>query len=122
VGKTSLVKRLLTGQFDEQEDKTPGIAILPWSLPVPTANGDSSQANIRLNIWDFGGQEMMHATHQFFLTQRSLYLLVVNTRQGEVDGQLSYWLNLIRSFGGDSPVLVLLNKIDQHPEDVDRRS
>ncbi|WP_347242416.1 hypothetical protein [Nostoc sp. FACHB-888] len=26
----------------------------------------------RVNIWDFGGQEIYHATHQFFLTRRSL--------------------------------------------------
>jgi len=29
-----------------------------------------------VNIWDFGGQEIYHATHQFFLTHRSLYLLL----------------------------------------------
>ena len=26
------------------------------------------------DVWDFGGQEIMHATHPFFLTRRSLYL------------------------------------------------
>jgi GTPase SAR1 family protein len=28
----------------------------------------------RVNIWDFGGQEIYHQTHQFFLSKRSLYL------------------------------------------------
>jgi hypothetical protein len=32
-------------------------------------------------IWDFGGQEIQHSTHQFFLTTRSLYLLVVDARK-----------------------------------------
>ncbi len=29
----------------------------------------SGDDEIRLNVWDFGGQEIMHATHQFFLTK-----------------------------------------------------
>ena len=27
-------------------------------------------------VWDFGGQQIYHATHQFFLTKSSLYVLV----------------------------------------------
>ena len=77
--------------------------------------------DIRLHVWDFGGQEIMHATHQFFLTRRSLYLLVLNGRQGQEEHDADYWLNLIQSFGGDSPVIVVLNKIKAHPFDVNRR-
>jgi internalin A len=47
----------------------------------------------------------MHATHQFFLTTRSLYLLVLNGRQGREEADAEYWLNLIATFGGDSPVI-----------------
>ena len=68
-----------------------------------------------LHIWDFGGQEIMHATHQFFLTERSLYLLVLNGRQGQEDAEAEYWLRLIASFGGDSPVIVVLNKVEPAP-------
>ena len=76
---------------------------------------------VRFNIWDFGGQEIMHATHQFFLTQRSLYLLALNGREGGEDYDAEYWLKLIESFAGDSPVIVVLNKIDQHPFDLNYR-
>jgi len=114
VGKTSLVKRLTEGRFSPEEAKTEGINIQPWQMQV---NGQE----IRLNIWDFGGQEIMHATHQFFLTHRSLYLLVLDARQGEQEGRLEYWLKLIRSFGGDSPVIVVLNKCDQHHLALDQR-
>ena len=41
----------------------------------------SGDDEIRLNMWDFGGQEIMHATHQFFLTKRSLYVLVGLSRK-----------------------------------------
>ena len=116
VGKTSLVNRIVHGKFDKDEKKTDGIKITDWDFQL---NGDE---DIRLNIWDFGGQEIMHATHQFFLTQRSLYLLVINGREGGEDADAEYWLKLISSFGGDSPVIVVMNKIKDHAFDLNRRA
>ncbi|MEE9553496.1 MAG: COR domain-containing protein [candidate division Zixibacteria bacterium] len=114
VGKTSLVKRLIRDEFDPDENKTEGISIDKWWISV---DGDE----IRLNVWDFGGQEIMHATHQFFLTKRSIYLLVLDARIGEDENRVEYWLKIIQSFGGDSPIIVVGNKIDQQPLDIDRR-
>ena len=61
----------------------------------------------------------MHATHQFFLTRRSLYLLVIDARRGEQESRIEYWLKLIQSFGGDSPIIVVSNKSDQQEIDLD---
>jgi internalin A len=116
VGKTSLVSRLINNTFDKGSPKTEGIQITQWPIRL------NASENIRLNIWDFGGQEIMHATHQFFLTQRSLYILVLNGRQGHEDADAEYWLNLIESFGNESPVLIVLNKIKAHPFDLNRRA
>jgi internalin A len=116
VGKTSLVNRLVQNTFDKDSPETKGIQITQWPIQINGAE------NIRLNIWDFGGQEIMHATHQFFLTQRSLYILVLNGRQSHEDADAEYWLNLIESFGDESPVLIVLNKIKDHPFDLNRRA
>ena len=119
VGKTSLVKALMLGEqydpkihFDPNESKTQGIDIQPWQVVA-------EDASIQLNVWDFGGQEIMHATHQFFLTKRSLYLLVLDARQGEHESRIEYWLKLIQSFGRDSPIIVVCNKSDEHELDLD---
>ncbi|WP_440955314.1 COR domain-containing protein [Methanosarcina sp. Mfa9] len=104
-GKTSLVKRLLGEGFDGNEHQTQGINIKGWEFK-------NKDKEIKINFWDFGGQEIMHATHQFFLSKRSLYILVLNSRRDE---KAEYWLKHIRSFGGDSSVLVVLNKIDENP-------
>ena len=82
---------------------------------------ENLKSKTRVNVWDFGGQEIMHATHQFFLTKRTLYVLVLDSRLSEAENRLDYWLTLIRSFGGDSPILVVGNKTDQHALDLDRR-
>jgi internalin A len=116
VGKTSLVNRLVHNEFKLGEQKTDGIRITEWPLRL---NGHE---DVRLNVWDFGGQEIMHATHQFFLTQRSLYLLVLNGREGGEDADAEYWLKLIESFGDESPVIVVLNKTKEHPFDLNRRA
>lgn len=114
VGKTSIVNRLVHRTFKD-EKKTEGIRITEWPVTVGKKKDD-----VRLNVWDFGGQEIMHATHQFFLTERSLYLLVLSGRDDLADPDAEYWLKLIQSFGGDSPVVIVLNKIKEHPFDVNR--
>jgi small GTP-binding protein len=105
-GKTSLVKRLMGERFDAREKQTHGINIKKWA--ISTNDG----VEVKLNFWDFGGQQIMHATHQFFLSKRSVYILVLDGRKEE---DPEYWLQHITSFGGDSPVFVVLNKVDEHP-------
>lgn len=108
-GKTSLIKRLVRNEYDPHEGKTEGIAITQWQVPGKPGDGGKPSA-IRLNIWDFGGQEIMHATHQFFLTKRSLYIVVLDARKGENESNIHYWLKIIQSYGGDAPVIVVTNK------------
>lgn len=103
-GKTSLIRRLISNDFDPNEPQTHGIKI-------STHNITSKNRAILLNIWDFGGQEIMHATHQFFLSKRSLYVLVLDSRKDE---KTEYWLKHIESFGGNSPILVAINKADEN--------
>ncbi len=118
VGKTSIVQRIIGNAFDQNQLKTEGISIDRWQINSESNGGNNS--NIKINVWDFGGQEIMHATHQFFLTKRSLYLLVLDSRLTQEENRVEYWLKIIQSFGGESPVLIVGNKIDQHPLDIDR--
>jgi len=121
VGKTSLVQQILHGTFDPNQSKTEGISINQWQVDSSQKRESEGQSeSIKLNIWDFGGQEIMHATHQFFLTKRSLYLLVLDARLTQEENRVEYWLKIIQSFGGESPVLIVGNKTDQHPLDIDR--
>ena len=104
-GKTSLIKRLRGEGFDPEESQTHGIRIqkTPFNFDGET---------ITAHCWDFGGQEVNHATHQFFLSQRCIYVAVLNSRS---DDKAEKWLKHAASFGGRSPVLVVLNKIDENP-------
>ncbi len=114
VGKTSLVRQLIDRYFKPDETKTEGIDIRAWQITA-------REETVKLRVWDFGGQEIMHATHQFFLTERSLYLLVLNARKDEGNNDVEYWLKIIESFGKDAPVLIIANKSDEHPLKLNRR-
>ncbi len=113
-GKTSLANKLIDSNYllkiegsKDPEKSTEGIDVLRLDFFHPSGN------SFRINIWDFGGQEIYHATHQFFLTKRSLYLLVADTRQENTD--FNYWLEVIELLGDASPALIIKNEKQDRP-------
>ena len=79
---------------------------------------EDSTVTMELNAWDFGGQEIYHATHQFFLTNRSLFLLAWNARHGYEQGKLRYWLDTINALAPESPILMVATHIDERDADL----
>ena len=89
VGKTSLLLSLRKGKgkftpfkevkmgVNKRPLSTVGVDLGDWEYGPPR------QTKITFMTWDFGGQEEYYATHQCFLTRRSLYLLVWNASNGE---------------------------------------
>jgi internalin A len=46
---------------------------------------------------------------------------VLNSRQTEQENRVEYWLRLIKSFGGESPVIVVCNRCDEHEMEMNWR-
>ncbi|MEH2256825.1 COR domain-containing protein [Nostoc sp.] len=109
-GKTTLAKKIEDQNYRlREEDSTKGIEVIRWSFSM------ENRRKFRVNIWDFGGQEIYHATHQFFLTKRSLYVLVADNRKEDTD--FDYWLNVVELLSDNSPLLIIKNeKQDRHWE------
>ncbi|WP_413199540.1 COR domain-containing protein [Nostoc piscinale] len=114
VGKTSLLRALRGEEFDTQESTTHGIEI----KSLPLTHLAKPDVTMQLNTWDFGGQEIYHATHQFFLTNRSLFLLAWNARLGFEQGKLYYWLDTIKALAPESPILLVATHIDERDADL----
>ncbi|MEM9545431.1 MAG: COR domain-containing protein [Bacteroidota bacterium] len=116
-GKSTIVKALSDEKFaiNLNEKSTEGIDITEWVIPKDKVD---TKKDYRFNIWDFGGQEIYHATHQFFLTKRSLYLFVTEARKDLRFDDFYYWLNIINSLAGKSPVILIQNKVDQSHQDI----
>ncbi len=114
-GKTSLAQKIIDETYSLQATKasTEGIEILQWNFPFKDGK------DFRVNIWDFGGQEIYHATHQFFLTKRSLYILVADNRRDDTD--FYYWLKIIELLSENSPVLIVKNEKHDQQLDINER-
>jgi Leucine-rich repeat (LRR) protein len=121
VGKTTLVKYLRTGKFEDGENTTHGIRVDEWQ-PKRANEGDKA---LNVLVWDFGGQEYYHATHRLFLSNNAVYCLLWNKATNVQDKVLTklykneelieqelehypytYWLKNIRNYAPDSPILL----------------
>nr|WP_294897166.1 COR domain-containing protein [uncultured Pedobacter sp.] len=121
VGKSCLTQALINDDFKLNDtESTEGINIDRWVIPREKINAINPkiQRDFQFNVWDFGGQEIYHSTHQFFLTKRSIYLLVTESRKEDSHDDFFYWLNIIKLLGGKSPVIMVLNKCDQPTKDL----
>ncbi len=105
-GKTTLANKIKDPNYalPNYHPSTEGIDIISWHFPL------TDERDFQVNIWDFGGQEIYHTTHQFFLTKRSLYVLVIDNRKEHTD--LSYWLNVVELLSDNSPLLIVQNEKD----------
>ncbi len=114
-GKTSLAKKIADETYELQpdEESTEGIDVIQWHFTLP--NGK----DFRVNIWDFGGQEIYHQTHQFFLSKRSLYALVADTRKENTD--FYWWLKIVELLSDKSPVLIIKNEKQDRDCQVNER-
>lgn len=123
VGKTQLCRRLRGEDYDAAVPSTHGVLVT--GAPLPAADGEPSA---RLQIWDFGGQDLYHGTHALFMRTNAIFLLAwtplledsdEHSHEGIVfrNHPLAYWVDYVRHLGGrGSPVLVVQVRCDR-PED-----
>lgn len=117
-GKTSLLKALRGEPFSLDEDSTHGLEVSHLSLPHPDPPRPTDRITMDLTTWDFGGQDIYHATHQFFLTDRSLFLLLWDAQVGWQESKLYYWLDLIKARAPQAPVILVATHLDPRPADL----
>lgn len=135
VGKTSIISALHGDDVVEgAQAMTKGIAIqdstrnpaeqtIHEDAGVFTRTKSFDDRDLIVHFWDFGGQVMAHATHQFFLRARCLYVIVLDARkERNANEEAEYWLEHVRAFGENAPVLLVGNKADQVSVNLDLSS
>jgi internalin A len=120
VGKTQICRRLRGEGYDSDVPSAHGILVTSAGLDI--------EPPARLNIWDFGGQDLYHGTHALFLRTSAIFLLVwaretENAQAHEHQGvafqnqPLTYWLAYVRHLAGTaSPTLIVQTRCDR-PQD-----
>lgn len=121
-GKTSLARKIesAANPLPEEFESTMGIDV----RRLPLIEMELGRMFF-INLWDFGGQEIYHSTHQFFLTHRSLYILVDDTRKDAKsvhDEVFAYWLQVVELLGGGSPLLIVQNEKSDRSKLLDLQS
>jgi internalin A len=107
-GKTTLARKMvnITDALPGKEESTRGIFVEPLMEGI----GDTA---FKINLWDFGGQHIYQGTHRFFLTKRSLWVVIADNRRQDTD--FSYWLQMAEIYGEGSPLYVVVNQSDDRP-------
>lgn len=80
-GKSTLVNFLLTRNWDDKILSTHWIEIKKWEISI-------NKRNIKVRIFDFGGQEYYHDTHYLFFTRQTAYLLLWD-KEGNDFGEIT---------------------------------
>ena len=123
VGKTELADALseVGYNFDPKRETTEGMRIKTWRIPVQRAGKDMV---FTANVWDFAGQEINYGSHQYFLTQNSVYVFVWDARQEEAQCKFDYWLHIVSLLSKEAAVFVVQNKIDldAQKKDINRKN
>ncbi len=123
VGKSTLAYGLRYGSPPPSpiEERTHAIEVGTMEAPLSPKG-----PILRWHLWDFGGQELYHATHRLFLHHQALFLLLwaeeTDESENEVRHPVSYWLSFIQDLASDSPVFLVKNQIDrqnQQPRPLD---
>ncbi|MEO0041563.1 MAG: hypothetical protein RL329_1011, partial [Bacteroidota bacterium] len=126
VGKSCMVERLVHNQFQKVWDSTHGISLKRFEH-------DHFKESYLFNLWDFGGQDIYHATHRLFLQTNALYLILwdLHTEKSDYTScdedeqsreyenhKLPYWLDYAKSQGKKSPMMVIQTKAAPHTSDT----
>lgn len=103
-GKTSLANRLLCKDLPKEADRTQGVDIAIGEYSFPLVNG----TDFKINIWDFAGQDKYKTVHQLFYTESSLYVMVAESGNMNID--YDDWFQTAALFGEGSPLILVLNE------------
>jgi internalin A len=114
VGKSFLLHYLETNEIPQERESTKGLQYKSFE-----------KFGLKLNVYDFGGQEYFHGTHQLFFGEDALHLVLWSKenqlREGQIDRcfELAYWLRCIEQLSKGKQAnksietILIENKIDR---------
>ena len=108
VGKSSIAQRFCKNIFSNQHIATIGGAYLQQKVLLDTGE------TMKLHIWDTGGQERFRAMANLYYKEAAAAILTYDITNEETLGNLSYWIEELRTKADTSNILLCLagNKSD----------
>lgn len=109
VGKTSLIRRFVTGMFSELYQTTIGVTIEKKTLLV-------ADRDVTLMIWDLYGEDDFQNMRESYLRGSSGYILVADGMRRSTLATAEALHRLAQSTLGPVPFVLMVNKADQLKE------
>lgn len=110
VGKSSIVLRFVTNQFDKNSDATIGASFLSKTISVDTST-------IKFQIWDTAGQEKYRSLAPMYYRGAAAAIIVYDITRVSTFDTLQSWVKELHNLGPENIVIVLVgNKCDLESE------
>ncbi|MFW9952008.1 MAG: Rab family GTPase [Candidatus Thorarchaeota archaeon] len=112
VGKTSLLTKFATNQFEEKYLPTVGVNIVKEPITIEKDN-----ATINLMFWDVAGQPQFYMLHRPYFNGADAAILVFDiTRSSTFSNVNNWWQTCIKYGLSGIPRILIGNKIDLEEE------
>ena len=110
VGKTSLVKKFVSGRFTSDYRVSIGANLFVKDLIL------NSDVDVSIQIWDIAGQEKWVKMRHLYYRGAHGALIVGDLTRGNTFEQLKeFWNPDLKKFCGDIPKILVVNKVDLEP-------
>eukprot|EP01127_Copromyxa_protea_P009760 TRINITY_DN231_c0_g1_i2.p1 TRINITY_DN231_c0_g1~~TRINITY_DN231_c0_g1_i2.p1 ORF type:complete len:2533 (-),score=509.78 TRINITY_DN231_c0_g1_i2:1516-9114(-) len=137
MGKTSMVLNLVSqwktekAQLEESQlsgqqitgdtISTDGIDITNsefiYNTPLSKKSKFPDRPKVNVSFWDFAGQELYYVTHQFFLSEGSIFIIVFDLRKPLEQSRVEFWLYSISLKVENPQIYIVGTRLDQVEKD-----
>ena len=115
VGKTTFVKRLMTGEFEERYEPTNCVSVCPLRF-------DFNMGPMKFNVWDTAGQRKFWGLADGYYIQGQCAIIMFDITDRGSFNRVKEWHRAFTRVCGDSvPILLVGNKMDGKDSKVDVR-
>jgi len=115
VGKTTFVKRHLTGEFETQYHPTMGVEIHPLIFYT-------SKGKIKFEVWDTAGQEKFGGLRDGYYIQGQAAIIMFDVCSKNSYKHVGDWYRDIQRICKNIPVVLCGNKVDKQERAVKPKS
>lgn len=114
VGKTTYLKRMITGEFEQKYVPTLGVETHRMHF---TTNSNQFR-NLIFNAWDCAGQEKLGGLQEGYFHGADCALIFFDRTSKSSFQNVENWLQLLRNVRPGTPVLLVGNKNDVPVADI----
>ncbi|MHA2126110.1 MAG: Rab family GTPase [Promethearchaeota archaeon] len=107
VGKTSLVKKFVTGHFTKDYRSSIGTNIYMKKTVL------KNNMNVNLQLWDIAGQERwINMRRPYYSGAKGIILVGDMTRKNSFNQIEKFWVPDVKQYCSLAPIILLANKVD----------